>query len=153
MIHSNAKYKFFSNLESTGILVTWTLEGIFEASDHFCQFQGSFHELLFIFCIYFSVFPHMNFLELQLTLEQHRVELRGSTSVWIFFNKYRTARSVVGWTCEFGIVDMKGWLWDWSMGKCWYLARSWKQFPEGAEAQLGVGFWPCEGWCLNFGVV
>ena len=95
----------------------------------------------------------MNFLELQLTLEQHRVELCGSTYVWIFFNKYSTARPVVGWTCEFGIVDMKGWLWDLSMGKFCYQARSWKQFPEDTEAQLVAGFRLCEGWRLNFGVV
>ena len=66
-----------------------------------------------------SLFLPLWHLYIQLTLEQQRCELWGSSYMWIFFNKY------IQYYMIRGTEDREGWLWDLSICHGWMSHRFW----------------------------
>lgn len=79
-------------------------------------------------CSYFSstqntFFPNVYEKKiLQVTLDQHRFELGGSTNIWIFFNKYMQFYMIRGCRIHgYRTADMEEQLWDLSIYGFWYV--------------------------------
>ena len=103
-----------------GLCQAWILEW----GCHFLLHAPVFSALFFLCFCNLASDTFYTFLLLQLTLEQHGFELGMSIYTQVFFSKYSTARTGVGWICRCELHMQRTELWNLNICRFWCLAGS-----------------------------